>query len=576
MFLEEIISQLHEPLTIRGYFSARTHPLLAPLVPQVKDMLREYQTVSDNVRVVIMDPRDDPAVEAEANKKYDIKPVPFQISDRHSASMVNSYFNVVVEYGDQHEVFGFPEVIEIQHDGFKNIELRLRDLEYNVDSAILKVFKSFNRTDNLFAGLKNKIKFVGYVSPKTLPENLKTLLSEVKSSVKEYEQDSQGKMEVEFLDPSEDRELATRIASEYGFKPQMMSLFAEETFYFYLTIVDENKIYSLGVPSDLSADGFKKDLDAALKRLTPGFLRSIGVVAPSPMGNPMMAQFGGGGGGGKQFKAIQQKLGENYNVKNIDLDSGNIDNSIDTLLVIAPKDLTEKQIFAIDQALMRGMTVTLVTSGVSVNKGRQGFSSQNHDSGLNEWLNFHGINIPRELVLDESNTGVPIVRRRVVRGVTINEPVMVSYPFFIDVRRDGFGDKNPISAGIGQVNMAWASPVIIDEQKNKERKVTPIARSSQNSWRSTDTSVEANHDLYPELGFVVGDKKEPSLLAAAVEGKFTSFFAGKKSPLIEAKEEGVSKSSEGDEKKEEKVGTVTSVIEKSTDSAKIIFFLFLT
>src|SRR5262249_14877260 len=33
------IDQLHEPLLIRGYFSSKTHPLLAPLVPQMKDLL---------------------------------------------------------------------------------------------------------------------------------------------------------------------------------------------------------------------------------------------------------------------------------------------------------------------------------------------------------------------------------------------------------------------------------------------------------------------------------------------------------------------------------------------------------
>jgi ABC-type uncharacterized transport system. len=36
------LAQLREPLLIRGYFSAKTHPLLAPLVPRLKDLLEEY------------------------------------------------------------------------------------------------------------------------------------------------------------------------------------------------------------------------------------------------------------------------------------------------------------------------------------------------------------------------------------------------------------------------------------------------------------------------------------------------------------------------------------------------------
>ena len=34
------LGQLQEPLLLRGYFSAKTHPLLAPLVPQLRDMHR--------------------------------------------------------------------------------------------------------------------------------------------------------------------------------------------------------------------------------------------------------------------------------------------------------------------------------------------------------------------------------------------------------------------------------------------------------------------------------------------------------------------------------------------------------
>ena len=40
---KDLLSNLQEPLVIRAYLSEKTHPLLAPLVPQVRDMLQEYQ-----------------------------------------------------------------------------------------------------------------------------------------------------------------------------------------------------------------------------------------------------------------------------------------------------------------------------------------------------------------------------------------------------------------------------------------------------------------------------------------------------------------------------------------------------
>ncbi|MCZ6459484.1 MAG: Gldg family protein, partial [Gammaproteobacteria bacterium] len=69
------IAQLEEPMLIRGYFSRKTHPLLAPLVPQVRDLLNEFAVAGgDRLRVEIVDPAEDPAIEDEANMKYGIRP----------------------------------------------------------------------------------------------------------------------------------------------------------------------------------------------------------------------------------------------------------------------------------------------------------------------------------------------------------------------------------------------------------------------------------------------------------------------------------------------------------------------
>ena len=52
-----LLSGLQEPLLLRGYFSERTHPLLAPLVPRLRDMLQEYAIASGGkVQAEIVDP----------------------------------------------------------------------------------------------------------------------------------------------------------------------------------------------------------------------------------------------------------------------------------------------------------------------------------------------------------------------------------------------------------------------------------------------------------------------------------------------------------------------------------------
>ncbi len=61
------LKQLQEPLLIRGYFSNKTHPLLAPLVPQLRDLIEEFQTASESkIRAEFIDPLDHPELEQEA------------------------------------------------------------------------------------------------------------------------------------------------------------------------------------------------------------------------------------------------------------------------------------------------------------------------------------------------------------------------------------------------------------------------------------------------------------------------------------------------------------------------------
>ena len=73
----------------------------------------------------------------EANQAYGIESVPFQFADRHEASVVNSYFHVLVRYGDQFETLEFEDLIEVQLHGMA-IDVRLRGLDTEAlrDTAI--------------------------------------------------------------------------------------------------------------------------------------------------------------------------------------------------------------------------------------------------------------------------------------------------------------------------------------------------------------------------------------------------------------------------------------------------------
>ena len=93
----------------------------------MQDLLREYEIAGNGaVRVEIVDPVQDPEQKSEANGKYGIRAVPFQVADRYQASVVNSYFDVLVEYGDEYEVLSFADLIEVKAGTETELDVRLK------------------------------------------------------------------------------------------------------------------------------------------------------------------------------------------------------------------------------------------------------------------------------------------------------------------------------------------------------------------------------------------------------------------------------------------------------------------
>ncbi|MBX2811354.1 MAG: Gldg family protein, partial [Myxococcales bacterium] len=183
---KNMIRNLPEPLLIRGYLSETTHPLLAPMVPRIRDVIEEYGIIGgDLVRTEYVDPRTDPEVEKEANQLYSIKSFPFRVPDSRDRRVVNSYFSILVKYGDQFEVLNFDDLIEVQGTNMRSIEVKLRNLEYDLTSSIKRVAFSFQTLDAVFAKLDQPAEFTAFVTPDTLPENFKDVPDKIKKVLEE-------------------------------------------------------------------------------------------------------------------------------------------------------------------------------------------------------------------------------------------------------------------------------------------------------------------------------------------------------------------------------------------------------
>jgi len=567
----DLLGNLQEPLLIRGYFSEKTHPLLAPLVPSIRDMLREYEVASGGmVQLEIVDPAEDPEVEAEANQTYGIRPSPFQVAGRYETSIINSYFDVLIRYGDQNAVLGFRDLIEVEPLRDGNVDVRLRNLEYDLTSSIRKVVYGFQSVDAVLAALEEPAQLTVYLTPNTLPDMLADVPVTIEKVVRDIAGESNGKFAYSVVDPDAPDSPVTRqdLYDRYGLQPFAVSLFSGESYYLHMVLQVGDQAQVVYPSGDLSEADVRMAIESALKRVSPGFLQVVGLWTPPA--EPTQDAFGQMQQPISSWQQLRDSLSQEYEVRTVDLSIGQVSTDVDVLLIVAPQAMTDKERFAIDQYLMRGGSVILAAGnyGVMVDQFVGGLGLKPLEGGLRDMLAEYGIEVEESLVMDPQNEAFPVPVTRQVGDFQVQEIQALDYPFFVDVRPDGMASDSPIVSNLSAVTLNWASPITIDEEKNAEREVTKLLQSSPASWTRTDTNIQPDFELYPELGFAVGEEQEPHTLAVSVQGVFESAFKDEPSPLEgSAAEEG-----EGVEETEEEAAEepIAGTIEASPETARLM------
>ncbi len=532
----DLITNLPEPLLIRGYISEETHELLKPLVPEIRDMLREYEVVSrGKVQAEVVDPRNDEVLEVEANQVYGIQPTPFRISDRYRESIVNSYFDILIRYGDQHVVLSFADLIEVESQSATQVDVRLRNLEYDLTRTIKKVVYGFQSLDAVFASIEGQVKLTALVTPDSLPEGMEDVPQIIENVARDLGEQSGGKFAFELIDPDAPGTSISRdeLINTYGIYPIAVSIFSPDSYYLHLLLEIGDEAQWL-FPGALTEADIRTEIEAALKRAAPGFLKTAGVWLPDLQ--PVPDQFGQGMVNPiSSWEMLQSQLSQDFAVQNVDLTSGRVPGNVDVLLVVAPQQMSEKERFAIDQYLMQGGAV-IVAAGNYMLPAQQfpgGLYLEQVTGGLKELLASYGVTVEDTMVLDPQNEPLPIQVPRQVAGMQVYEIQELDYPYFVDVRSDGMTNDSPIVSSLPAVTLQWASPLVIDEVKNANRDVTVLLESTDESWVRNATDVMPDSDTFPPYGFPVDSEQGSRPLAVSIQGSFESYYRDRASPFQE-------------------------------------------
>ena len=562
---KDLLGTLDEPLLIRAYFSERTHPLLAPLVPRIEDMLREYEVAGGGkVELEVIDPAQNPELEAEANQTYGIRPTPFQIAGRYESSVVNAYFDILVRYGDQNEVLNFRDLIEVETYRDGEIDVRLRNLEYDLTRAVKKSVFGFQSVDAVLASLPDAARLTLLITPDTLPEDLIPVESTVRTLAEEYAARANGMFSFEVINPdSADSPLSRQeLFDLYGVQPFALSLFSEESYYLHMLLQVGDQIGIIYPSGDLTEADLRSSIDATLKRAAPGFLKAVGLWQPVIAPDPMMAQLGQTGPPPfSTWNRLSAQLQQEYSIQPVDLSRGIAPSGLDVLVLVAPQNMSDLERYAVDQYLMRGGALVIAGSNyrVAPDPFQGTLALAPIEQGMRDLLLHYGVDVQNELVLDPQNEPFPIAVERNAGGFVVQELQSLDYPYFVDVRSDGMSTESPVIANLPAVTLNWVSPVNADAAEAAGRTVDLLLQSSEESWTSANLSIQPDTETYPELGFPIEGVQQSYPLAVAVQGSFESFYADKEPPAEAPAAEGAAQP-----------GPLRNTVTQSPDSARLI------
>lgn len=318
-----------------------------------------------------------------------------------------------------------------------------------VDMTQNKAFTLSNGTRAILKKLDTpvKVRFYCTQSDTATPETvyLKSYARKVEDLLQEYKQTAGKNLTIEKYDPQPDSD-AEDSAKLDGLEPQPLP--GVDRFYLGLAVSLADERVALPFLDPGRERQLEYDITRAIARVFTPEKPTVGVMSALPvwgeMGNPMMMQMGQQGG--TPAWTLIDQLKQDFNLKRIELTADKIDDDVNVLLVIHPKDISDKTQFAIDQFLLRGGKLIAFLDAQSALSSRQrnpmsgemGGASSSLDKLLKAW----------GLTFDTSKVVADLNFKMQLRGQN-GQPAEA--PAFLALTPDGVNRDDIVTSQIGSV-----------------------------------------------------------------------------------------------------------------------------
>ena len=251
--------------------------------------------------------------------------------------------------------------------------LIISQVRARVDLTKDKLHTLSDGTKAILAKIDSPVQVRLYISQSKdrMPAALKTYAQSVEDLLAEFKAQAKGNLEIKKFDPEPDSE-AEDSAKLDGIEPQMLQ--TGEALYLGVAIEYPPQKAALPFLSPQREKLLEYDLARALSQILTTTKPVVGVMSPlqifgQPM-NPMMMQMGRQQQGSEPWVFINE-LKRDFDVQQVGMDIESIDEKIKVLLVLHPKDISDKAQFALDQFVLRGGKLVAFLDALCLADNRQ-------------------------------------------------------------------------------------------------------------------------------------------------------------------------------------------------------------
>ncbi|HEX9792946.1 MAG TPA: Gldg family protein [Planctomycetota bacterium] len=286
---------------------------------------------------------------------------------------------------------------------------------------------------------------------------------------------------------------------------------------------DRNEVVPFLVPAELEFA-----VTVRLANLLRGVRPVIGFHSREPRLPPLVPGMELPVPEGRIFENFRELLGRRYGIRDLDLTTGEpIGADVAALVVARPEDLSEVEVFEIDQFLARGGHVLALVD-------RSDFDPRSLErrvvhTGLDDWLAAYGVGVPEQLVWDQKANAVRVGTRTVELpdGRRMPTPVVLDYGLWPLLGDGAFSREHAATGSIDQVKIYWAQPVVVTRPPAGVAAETLMRTSAQSWLLAPDTSVALSPGNVERLRALAVSSGPPGSIGvgAVLQGAFPSTFS---------------------------------------------------